>query len=295
VGHPEEERQKILIVNVKTNLGQAEALINGRPGDPIKEARHLHQVLKGLIRLQNSEGLVKADRIKIGVVMRRTERMIGQAIRRGQNAGMIAKRGDIGGFTKEGHMGSTKAVENAGQYRGDHLMKVRDVLDVKSSSDVAVFYDMAEPIPEEAFEAVIEEAVKDGSVSRASIVARMRKISDRDPNFNVKQIKNLAERGSNVDQIAKYTGLRRGAIRTLARRHGIEMPGDVTTRNYRRLDDQLIVTRTVEALEGIAVALDVFDPEEVTQTEEAALWADSVARSIRALIKFHKQLKEMSQ
>ena len=294
MGHPEEERQKILIIDVKTNLRQAQALINGRPGDPIEEVRHLQGVLKGLHRLYYSDGLVKADKINIGVEMRRTERLIGQAIKRGQQAHMIATRGAVGGWTQAGHVGSVKAKSVAGRYRGDHLMKVKDVLGVKNTSDCSPFYEMAEPIPEEAFDGVIKAAVEAGNISRDSIVRRMRMISDRDPNFNVKQIKRLAASGHNVDQIAKFTGLRRGHIRLLARRHNIDMPGDVTTRNNRRLDDQLIVTRTVEALEGIAVALEVFDPKEVNDTEEAELWADSVATSIKALIKFHKQLKEMS-
>jgi hypothetical protein len=165
---------------------------------------------------------------------------------------------------------------------------------VRTASDVALFYEMAEPLTEEQFEDVVATCRAEDNYSRANFVAKMRKISDRDPSFKVKQIANLAGRGQTVDQIASFTGVKRGTVRMIARRHNIDLPGDLTTKYTRQIDDDHVALRTVEALEGLAVGLDSFKAEEVENTHEAEEWAESVAKSIKELIKFHKQLKEMA-
>ncbi len=90
-------------------------------------------------------------------MVRRAERGIGVAIRRGQEAGEIAKRGDIGG--------------HPGRGRGHDLARPADFLGTDELRDAA--YPLA-TASDEQFEDVISEAKAEGNLSRANVVRKVK-------------------------------------------------------------------------------------------------------------------------
>jgi hypothetical protein len=87
-------------------------------------------------------------------------------------------------------------------------------------------------------------------------------------------------------------------VRQVAREHGIEIRADVVLGRGRRPDPGRIVRQTVHALEGLAMGVELADPAGLDSAgldpAEAAAWAASMTRSIRALSRFARQLKEVT-
>lgn len=97
-------------------------------------------------------------------IVRRAERGIGVAIRRGQEAGEIAKRGDIGAAPVPGvHAGGGLP----GAIRGGDLVRPTDFLDRDELTNAA--YALTDGISDEQFEAALDDAKSEGNLSRANV------------------------------------------------------------------------------------------------------------------------------
>lgn len=104
-------------------------------------------------------------------IVRRAERGIGVAIRRGQEAGGIAKPGDVGGRPRPGVRGS-----DPGEARGQHLDRPTDFLGRDELSNAA--YPLTDGVSDDQFDSALEEAKAEGNLSRANVV---RKVKGVDP------------------------------------------------------------------------------------------------------------------
>jgi hypothetical protein len=62
----------------------------------------------------------------------------------------------------------------------------------------------------------------------------------------------------------------------------------------RRFDSTRIVRETAHALEGMVMAVELADPADLDPAD-AAEWAGIIARSTRALSRFARQIKEVTQ
>ena len=82
-------------------------------------------------------------------------------------------------------------------------------------------------------------------------------------------------------------------MRQLSHEHGIDIRADAVLGRTRRPDSARIVRETVHALEGLVMGVELADPAGLDPAETAA-WAASMTRSIRALSKFARQLKEVT-
>jgi hypothetical protein len=98
-------------------------------------------------------------------IVRRAERGIGLAIRRGQERGEIRRRGQGGGQPP-----------GAGRPRADKTMS--SPADFASNSELrgngAGIYHLADGVPEEVFEAALAEAKAEGDLGRANVVRKIR-------------------------------------------------------------------------------------------------------------------------
>ena len=92
-------------------------------------------------------------------------------------------------------------------------------------------------------------------------------------------------------QIGERLGIGDDRVRQVAREHGIDIRADAVLGRTRRPDSSRIVRETVHALEGLAMGVELADPAGLDPAE-AAEWAASMTRSIRALSKFARQMKE---
>jgi hypothetical protein len=234
-------------------------------------------------------------------IVRRAERGIGVAIRRGQHDGQIAKRGDRGGCGAPGVRGG-----NPGDARGDHLDSPAGFF--RNGKERADAYAMTDGVSDDDFEDALGQAKSGGDLSRANVVRKIRQRrgnppapgehvpdpSDRSPEAAARRrelIGQFAATGMSSAQIGERLGIGADRVRQVAREHGIDIRADAVLGRTRRLDSNRIVREAVHALEGLAMSIELADPAGL-DSAEAGEWAASMTRSIRALSKFARQIKE---
>ena len=233
-------------------------------------------------------------------IVRRAERGMGVAIRRGQQGGQIAKRGDRGGRGAPGVRGG-----NPGDTRGDHLDSPAAFF--RSGKERADAYAMADGVSDSDFEDALGQAKSDRDLSRANVVHKIRRRrgnppapglhipdrADRSPEAmrRLELIGELAASGMSSHQIGDQLGIGADQVRQVAREHGIAIRADAVLGRTRQPDSRRIVRETVHALEGLAMSVELADPAGLDPAE-ATEWAGSMTRSIRALSKFARQMKE---
>jgi len=83
-------------------------------------------------------------------------------------------------------------------------------------------------------------------------------------------------------------------VRLIAREMRIEIPADAVLHKTRRPDSNRIVQETVTALEGLAMGLQLVDPDAL-EAAQISDWTASLAASIRDLDRFVKTMKETAQ
>jgi hypothetical protein len=247
--------------------------------------------------------LGKDAQLAAAEIVRRAERGIGLAIRRGQQDGQIARRGDRG---SRGALGVTGG--NPGDRRGDHLGSPRPFF--RHGDERADAYAMTDGVCDADFEDALGEAKAEGNLSRANLVRKIRHRhvgppapgrqipdpADRSPEAALRRrelIGELAAGGMSSPQIGEQLAIGADRVRQVAREHGIEIRADVVLGRGRRPDQGRIVRETVHALEGLAMGVQLADPAGLDPAEAADL-AASMTRSIRVLSKFLRQMKEVT-
>jgi hypothetical protein len=245
--------------------------------------------------------LGKDAQLAAAEIVRRAERGIGVAIRRGQHNGEIARRGDRGGLGAPGVYGG-----NPGDRRGDHLGSPGSFF--RHGDERADAYAMTDGVSDTDFEDALGEAKAEGNLSRANVVRKIRQrrhtlagagghvpdSADRSPEAAARRqelIGEFAASGMSSQQIAQRLGICEDTVRQVAREHGIDIRADTVLGRTRRPDSNRIVRETVHALEGLAMGVELADPAGLDPAE-AAEWAVSMTHSIRLLTKFVRQMKE---
>ena len=234
-------------------------------------------------------------------IVRRAERGIGVTIRRGQQDGEIAKRGDRRSHGAPGvHGGSLN------DRHDDHLGSPGSFF--RHGDERADTYAMTDGVSDADFEDAIGEAKAEGNLSRANLVRKIRQQrrtppaphvhvpdpADRPPEAAARHLELITEfaaRGMSSGQIGERLGIGDDRVRQVARQHGIDIRADAVLGRARRPDSNRIVRETTHALEGLVMGVELADPAGVNPAE-AAEWTASMTRSIRALSKFLRQMKE---
>ena len=238
-------------------------------------------------------------------IVRRAERGIAVAIRRGQQAGMIARRGERGSRGAAGVHGG-----NPGDTRGDHLGSSASFF--RHGSERAGAYAMTDGVPEADFEKAVAEAKAEGNLSRANLVRKIRERHGQDTGGPGTPVPDPADRSPEAAQarrdliarlaagrltsrqIAAQLQITDQRLREIVREHGIAIPADAVAGRGRRIDSTRIVRETAHALEGLVMGIELADPAELDPAS-AAEWAASIARSTRSLARFARQIKEMTR
>ena len=104
-------------------------------------------------------------------------------------------------------------------------------------------------------------------------------------------IAGLAGHGMTSRQIAARLGVSDERVRQIARAHQITIRADAVA-GRRRLDSTRIAREAVHALEGLAMSVQLADLAEIDPAPVPE-WTTSLARSLRALSRFARQLKEV--
>jgi hypothetical protein len=215
-------------------------------------------------------------------IVRRCERGIGLAIRKGQEAGEIAARGDIGAPPPPGSNGL-----RPDGVRGTHLHRPSDFV---SENDLRNgVYPMADPTDDQ-FEEAMDTAKAEKNLSRANLKRKLKP----PPEERWDKVRRLATEGYSSRQIAEAVGLSFDGLRAGCRRQDIDVPADKVVGKTRRLDHERIVSETCTSLDGLVMGLGLVDIDAL-DVGQCADWATSLSSSITALTRFKNQLKEMTQ
>jgi DNA-binding CsgD family transcriptional regulator len=245
--------------------------------------------------------LGKDAQLAAAEIVRRAERGIGVAIRRGQQTGEIAKRGERGGCGAAGVYGGNRGARH-GEHRGSSASFFRH------DDERADAYAMTDGVTDADFEDALGEAKAEGNLSRANVMRKIRQrrgelaapgaqvpdSADMSSEATARRrelIGELAASGMSSRQIGERLGIGGDRVRQLARQHGIGIRADAVLGRTRRPDSARIVRETVHALEGLAIGVALADPAGL-DPGEAAGWAASMDCSIRQLSKFVRQMKE---
>ena len=237
--------------------------------------------------------LGKDAQLAAAEIVRRAERGIGVAIRRGQHSGEIARRGDRGSRGAPGVYGG-----NPGDRRGEHLGSPAGYF--QHGDERADAYAMTDGVSEADFEDALGRAKAEGNLSRANVVRKIRQSRSTAPPGPGGQptgqstrdlIARHAAAGMSSRQIAGLLGIGGHQVREIAREHGIAISADAVVGRTRRPDANRIVRETAHALDGLAMSVQLADPADLDPAE-AAEWTASLARSIRLLSQFLAQVRK---
>ena len=227
-----------------------------------------------------SEG-IQLDAVEM---VRRAERALGVAIRKGQEAGEIASRGSIGGVPPGA--------------RSRNLQDLARPTDFAPSSELSNtsggIYDMALGSDED-FETVMAEGKEERNVSRSNITRKLKDLPTHSEAQAAKwqTVRDLANDRLTSPQIAKRVGMTEEGLRAGARREGITFPADEVMGRSKRINGLEVMERIVAGLEGNESVLGLVEFEAINP-EQAAEWLQRLASPLRAINRMKAQLKEIS-
>jgi hypothetical protein len=253
--------------------------------------------------------LGKDAQLAAAEIVRRAERGIGLAIRRGQAAGEISRQAGHGG-------NQHRRAETVGS--GSCTAKPSDYASpAELTGNGAGIYHLTDGVCDADFEDAVAAAKAEADLSRANVVRKLRHGRDAAPGRAAARgepaqaapagdgpaemaaeesselIGELAARGMTSRQIGARLGIGDGRVRALARQYQITIRADAVVGRSRRLDSNRIARQAVHALEGLAMSVELADLSEIDPAE-APQWAGSLARSLRVLARFARQLKEVT-
>lgn len=197
-------------------------------------------------------------------IMRRAERALGLAIRRGQAEGTIRR---------------------AGRRRHGSAPGPGDIVKVIQSSQLTHLYRLSD-ISRERFEEALAEARRTGYMSQEGL----RKILDGGSTAEERgrRIAELAAQRCTSRQIAAELGVRVSTVIEIASELGITISG-----RPRRVDPEPIVRETVTALEGLAIGLRLLERQDYESLNPSFVesWLQSLTVCLPEISTLQKELR----
>lgn len=243
-----------------------------------------------------SRQLGKDAQLSATEIVRRAERGIGVAIRRGQEQGTIRDRGNPSPKVDQ--------VENSPPSPTDYATK-GELYGGGNGGKVGI-YALTDGVSNEDFEEALAEARGEGNLTRSNLVRKIQRpvegewipaSGDKTAAAALRRRELIAEMAADnysSRQIGGRLGILDMTIRRIARECRIEIPADAIVGKTRALNSNRIVRETVNALEGLAMGAQLADLADVDPSE-AGDWAASLTDSIRVLNRLVRSLKEIAQ
>lgn len=208
--------------------------------------------------------LGKDAEIAAAEIVRRSERCIGLAIRKGQDEGRIKTQG----------------------------ADVADAYNVQafgmSRNELSDLYPLTDDVTDAAFESAIAEAKAEKNLSRANVVRKVKGEATKD---RWSDLASLAADGNTSHQIAKKLGVGQEAVRRAAIRMGVDLKADRVVGKTRRFDHAKALREFVGTVESLAPSVDMIDLSDVAP-DVLRECAEIMGDGMRALRKFERALKE---
>jgi hypothetical protein len=236
--------------------------------------------------MARQKGLAEEIQLDALEMVRRAERGIGVAIRNGQKAGDIRRRGQHEGNQYTSGRGSNNA---SSKRRPTDFADHHEL-----TGNGAGIYHLTDGVTDEQFEEGLDQARDEKDVSRANVVRKVQGIAG--PMTRVQKaekIRALAAEGYTSRQMADQLTTAAGTVRNIARDHGIEIPADKVTQKTRHIDPERVIRETVNALDGIKYGLNLLTPTDYDQftRDQVCDWLDALDEPARAIRHLVKELK----
>lgn len=176
-------------------------------------------------------------------IVRRAERCVGLAIRKGQKEGRINKKSQI----LYPCPGDTAA--------GTGRIRVSDF--GLSRSDLATsIYPLVDGVSDSQFEGAIQDARDERNLSRANVIRRVKGPRGRD---RWDQLADLAVAGYTSHQIAEKLEVHRSTVKKKAAERGIEIRADCVMSRSRSLKSDRVLREFVDTLESLAPSCELIN------------------------------------
>ena len=124
-----------------------------------------------------------------------------------------------------------------------------------------------------------------------------KKLHKHDAEQRIAKAREMAAAGYTSRQIADTLGIRVDSFTDLRKRHGFDVPADAVVGKTIRHNNDRIAEQAIGAVEGAVMALDLIgDPATAgLDPDQIDAWVISLTRSISALTRFNKHIKEMAR
>lgn len=221
-------------------------------------------------------------------MVRRAERGLGLAIRKGQAEGTIRAHGQGAGRPPREITTRPDAISSPYDFA-----KHTDLYGDGAAGGNGV-YALADGVTDEQFDTAIDAAKDEGNLSRANVVRKVRGAQGgvvETRTMRADKIRTMAAQGHTRDSIATAVGIGPQAVVKIAKDYGIEIPADVVMSRRRRADSPELLDRAVATVETISQSITHINPSDLDPTE-AREQIDSLIRSLNAIRKAANQIKE---
>jgi hypothetical protein len=153
---------------------------------------------------------------------------------------------------------------------------------------------LSDGVSESEFEQALSEARREGNLSRANVVRKVRQQPRDIPSRGQKAdlLADLAAQGYTSRQACGHLGFSRSsAVRELAKEYGIDIPADRVTARSRHINSDRILNNVAESVEAAAYSIQQIDPSDLDQ-DDALERIDSLIKSLKTLSKATNKIKE---
>ena len=227
------------------------------------------------MRLTSTEGIARIEAAKRHLEVR-VGVLLGQP-RQGQKA--------MGG----GPLLSEEDVRIAAAQRSDFRAMAADPETVEEV--IAASSDDAPPTRKKVMDAIKSKRAGNDADSA------FKKLHRHDAEQRIVKAREMAAAGYTSRQIADTLGIRVDSFTDLRKRNGFDVPADAVVGKTIRHNNDRIAEQAIGAVEGAVMALDLIgDPAAAgLDPDQIDAWVISLTRSISALTRFNKHIKEMTR
>jgi hypothetical protein len=263
--------------------------------NPVRDIADFRAFVATVAEASKQKKLSEDIQLDATEMVRRAERALGVAIRKGQEAGEISTRATP--RSQPGYVRVRNGVEESVQAHDlDPTLRLPSPGEFFSNSQERnEIYAMTDDVTDEQYEAVLAEAKEEGSVARAAIVKKIKNLPTHSEKQTAKwqTVRDLAEDRLSSAQIAKRVGMTEEGLRSGARREGITFPADEVLGKRKRINGLEVMERIIASLEGDESVLGLVEFEDITP-EQADEWLQRLVSPLRAINRMKNRLKEIS-
>lgn len=283
---PQDAREML----IASNLEQADSWLRAALAVPSPDPRSIADYkvqIAAVEQMARQLRLSKDTQLHATELVRRAERGVGVAIRKGQTAGTVETPSESRSRAGRIARGSYQ-VGNTNLIRPLEIAPMHELIGATGHDGI---YAMTDNVTDEQFGAAIEEAKDEGNLSRANVIRKVKGIqSGETRDQRARRVANLAAEGHSSRQIAPLVGIGEPALAAIIRDYGIDVPADQLVKNTKRIKSADVVDNVIGTIEAATFSLSHVNPSEV-QGEQI----DSLIQSINALRKAANKIKESHQ